>query len=99
MCLQRRKPAHKHLRQYLKDYDYSQNNAYFIMICKQNRIHLFGEILCDAVAAHLCVRPNNPDGMIEKLLFESCCIISVFITYIKKDQRSDTVSLVFLLFF
>lgn len=30
--------------QRLKNYDYSQNNAYFITICAQNRAHLFGNI-------------------------------------------------------
>jgi putative transposase len=30
--------------QRLKDYDYSQNNAYFITICTQNRLPLFGKI-------------------------------------------------------
>ncbi|MDD3693624.1 MAG: transposase [Oscillospiraceae bacterium] len=33
-------------------------------------IILFGEIANDTVGAHLCVRPNNPDKMIEKWLFE-----------------------------
>ena len=31
--------------QRLKDYDYSQNNAYFITICTHNKFHLFGEIV------------------------------------------------------
>ena len=35
-------PKRKQLR--LKDYDYSQNNAYFITICTYHRAHLFGEI-------------------------------------------------------
>ena len=30
----------------LQNYDYSQNNAYFITICTKDRINLFGEI-CD----------------------------------------------------
>lgn len=35
--------------QRLKGYDYSQDNAYFITICTQNRIHLFGQIEKDTV--------------------------------------------------
>jgi len=33
-------PKRKNIR--LKDYDYSQNNAYFVTICTQNRQCLFG---------------------------------------------------------
>ncbi len=61
-------PQRKQIR--LKEYDYSQNNAYFITICTQNRRNLFGEVVYDAVGAHLRVRPNNPDKLIEKWLFE-----------------------------
>ncbi len=32
---------------HLKGYDYSQNGAYFITICTQNRECLFGEIVSD----------------------------------------------------
>jgi len=32
----------------LKNYDYSQAGFYFITICTQNRLHLFGEIVDDA---------------------------------------------------
>lgn len=38
------KPKRKLLR--LQDYDYSQNGAYFVTICTQNRVNLFGEIEC-----------------------------------------------------
>lgn len=31
--------------QRLKDYDYSQNGYYFITLCTQNRMHLFGQIV------------------------------------------------------
>ncbi len=46
-------PARKHNR--LQGYDYSQQGAYFITVCTQNRAELFGHIT--AVGAN-CVRPN-----------------------------------------
>lgn len=36
-------PKRKHIR--LKDYDYSQNNIYFVTVCTHNRAELFGEIV------------------------------------------------------
>lgn len=51
MDLPKRKPIR------LKNYDYTQNNVYFITICTYNRAELFGEI----VGATLCGRPNFPD--------------------------------------
>ena len=43
-------PKRKNLR--LKDYDYSQNGAYFITICTKDKAHLFGEIVgADLVSA------------------------------------------------
>ena len=51
MDLPKRKPIR------LKNYDYAQNNAYFITICTYNRAELFGEI----VGATLRGRPNFPD--------------------------------------
>lgn len=42
----------------LPGYDYSQNGAYFITICTQNRECLFGEIQ-KPVGADPCVRPPN----------------------------------------
>lgn len=54
----------KNLR--LKDYDYSQNGAYYVTVCTHNRAHLFGEV----VGATLRGRPNNPDKMINKWLLE-----------------------------
>jgi len=33
----------------LKGYDYTQEGAYFVTICVQNRLHLFGEIIEDKV--------------------------------------------------
>lgn len=50
----------------LKNYDYSQNGAYFVTICTHKRARLFGDI----VGATLCGRPNRPDLMIEKWLHE-----------------------------
>ena len=29
----------------LKNYDYSQNGAYFVTVCVQNRLCLFGDVL------------------------------------------------------
>ena len=39
MNLPKRKPTR------LKEYDYSQNGAYFITICTHNKRHLFGDII------------------------------------------------------
>ncbi|MBQ7838171.1 MAG: transposase [Clostridia bacterium] len=57
-------PKRKQIR--LKDYDYTQNNAYFITVCTHKKARLFGDI----VGATLCGRPNNPDKMIEKWILE-----------------------------
>ncbi len=35
-------PKRKSIR--LKDYDYSQNGAYFVTICTQDRLQILGEI-------------------------------------------------------
>ena len=59
-------PKRKNLR--LKDYDYSQSNAYFITICTYDRINLFSKVYKDSVGAHLCVRPQGE--MILKWLYE-----------------------------
>ena len=58
-------PKRKNIR--LKDFDYSQNGAYFITVCTKNRLSLFGEI----VGATLSGRLNNPDKIIEKWLIET----------------------------
>ena len=47
-------PKRKNIR--LKYYDYSQNGAYFITICTENKSHLFGEIVPSSVGA-TCGRP------------------------------------------
>ena len=63
------RPIRKQIR--LKDFDYSQGGAYFITICTHEHAHLFGEIIGDEhVGAHLCVRPHEPDGMVETWLYE-----------------------------
>ena len=54
----------KRKRLRLKDYDYGQNNSYYITICTHKREDLFGKI----VGAALCGRPNNPDKIIQKWL-------------------------------
>jgi len=43
----------------LKGYDYSQDGAYFVTICTQNRVNLFGEIIEETVLL-------NPLGEIVK---------------------------------
>ena len=58
-------PKRKNLR--LENYDYSKNGGYFVTICTHNRSRLFGEITGNVVGANLCVRPNEPDKMIENL--------------------------------
>jgi putative transposase len=56
MDLPQRKP------QRLRNYDYSQNNAYFITICTQNRCHLFGKI------ENMMVKLNPEGKMVEERL-------------------------------
>jgi len=48
----------------LKYYDYSQAGLYFITICTQNRLHLFGEIVNDEMVL------NDAGLMIEKIWHE-----------------------------
>lgn len=57
-------PKRKQTR--LKNYDYSQNGAYFVTICTAGRAKLFGDI----VGATLRGRPNRPDLIIDKYLHE-----------------------------
>lgn len=44
-------PRRKRLR--LPEYDYSQNGAYFITICTQNRAKLFGSVRADSISARM----------------------------------------------
>jgi REP element-mobilizing transposase RayT len=48
----------------LHDYDYSQNGAYFVTICCQNKACLFGEIVNGEV------RLNDAVKMVEKWWYE-----------------------------
>ena len=57
-------PKRKQIR--LQQYDYSSNGAYFVTICTHEKKHLF----LNGVGAHLRVRPNRPDLLIEKWLHE-----------------------------
>lgn len=61
-------PNRKSIR--LKDYDYAQQNAYFVTICTHHRANLFGSIDVSSVGAHPCVRPNSANKMIENWLFK-----------------------------
>ena len=61
-------PKRKQVR--LKNFDYSKNNTFFVTICTHESAHLFGDIVSDEVGAHLCVRPNRPEQIIEKWLRE-----------------------------
>ena len=47
-------PKRKHLR--LKEYDYSQNGAYFITICTKDRRCLFGPVGADSISARIVKR-------------------------------------------
>ncbi len=46
----------------LEGYDYSQVGLYFITLCTQNSLHLFGEITNDKMVL------NNAGMMIEKMV-------------------------------
>ena len=45
----------------LKNYDYSQAGMYFVTICTQNQLHLFGEIVSDKMVL------NDAGKMIQKI--------------------------------
>ena len=49
----------------LKGYDYSQAGLYFITICTQNRLCLFGEIVDDGMGTTICVL-NEYGGIAQK---------------------------------
>lgn len=61
-------PERKVIR--LKDYDYSQNGAYFVTICTNNRAPYFGVLSSPSVGADLCVRPKAAYNIIEHWLLE-----------------------------
>jgi putative transposase len=48
----------------LKDYDYSQAGLYYITICIQNKLNLFGDVVDDKVIL------NNAGKIVEKWWFE-----------------------------
>ena len=58
-------PLRKQIR--LKEYDYLQSGAYYVTLCTYKKQKLFGDI----VGATLCGRPNRPDLLIEKWLYET----------------------------
>ena len=62
-------PVRKNIR--LKDYDYSQNGAYFITICTQDRLKIFGEVFVGAGLVPARVKLNNAGKMIERVYLET----------------------------
>ncbi len=60
----------------LKDYDYSQRGLYFITICTQNRLCLFGEI----VGGNMVL--NEPGEIVQECL----CAIPNHFPHAKLDQ-------------
>src|SRR5260221_262934 len=56
MSLKPHQPLRKSTR--LQGYDYAQNGAYFVTLCTQNRLCLFGEIEAEET------RPNDSGEMI-----------------------------------
>lgn len=53
-------PKQKPLR--LKEYDYSQNGAYFVTVCTKNRQHLFG-------SGHIMNISSGMNRTISRLVF------------------------------
>ena len=49
----------------LRGYDYSQEGLYFITLCTQNRLHLFGKIVDDGQGTMICSL-NEYGGIAEK---------------------------------
>jgi len=66
-------PARKNNR--LKGFDYSQNGVYFITICTQNKINLFGDIIVGADLVSARMKLNTAGQMIERVYRE---VISSF---------------------
>ena len=63
----------KRKSQRLRGYDYSQNNAYFIAICTQNRCNLFGRIADAGIAV------NSAGEMVAERLLNISTIFGVAI--------------------
>ena len=59
-------PKRKNIR--LKNYDYSQNGAYFITVCTKDRRHFWGEIAVGADSISARMKLNNAGQMIDKIL-------------------------------
>ena len=64
----------------MKNYDYSQNGAYYITICAQDRLNIFGEIRTGiAVGADLVsarVNLNRAGQMIERIYIETVSLFN-----------------------
>ena len=58
-------PKRKQLR--LKNYDYSENGAYFVTVCTHNKANLLADV--DIVGADPCVRPNIAGRMVLQKLY------------------------------
>ena len=58
-------------RNRLRNYDYSQNGAYFITICTENRIRLFGKISVGADLVSARVKLSNAGQMIDRIFTET----------------------------
>jgi len=51
----------------LKDFDYSSDGSYYITICTQDRINLFGEVFVGADLVSARVKLNHAGKMIERI--------------------------------
>ena len=88
----------------LKDYDYSQNGAYFITICTQNRKHIFGQItkddlLCSQIVLNVCgkvaekywleIPEHFPNALIDKYVIMPNHIHGIIII---NDGKTSTIA-------
>ncbi|MDR0221034.1 MAG: transposase [Lachnospiraceae bacterium] len=75
------RPTRKNIR--LQGYDYSQNGAYFITICTEDRKALFGEIVVGAGLVSARMELSNAGKMIEDVLVNTTeifgCILDKYI--------------------
>ena len=62
-------PGRKNIR--LKDYDYSQNGAYFITICAKDSLNLFGEASVGADLVSARMELNNAGQMVGEIFLET----------------------------
>ena len=49
----------------LKDYDYSQNGAYFVTICTKNHENLFGAVIVGATCGRPCLHLSAVGEIVE----------------------------------